>query len=325
MGRYTRQMKPILLFGLFSICSSLFGYDVRIRVVDDQGKPVADANTTIDFIGYLQDSGKAYHGMTDAGGIFSASSNAQHSVYVIVSKRGYYEARVDRLPKNKNHDLFVVLPRIINPAALYVCRVNSAIPVQNEWIGYDFEAADWVTPHGKGRVVDVQFRFQNEFRGWKYSDKELEHSRRVNSQLTDREFKDYYGKWDAELEISFPSEKEGLFEETRFLAFSRLKLPHAAPEEGYVSTWRYTSKTYSPPTARDNVGFFVRSRVKLDAKGKIVSANYAKIVGDIYCAATGVLRFTYYYNPQANDRNLEFDPKRNLFAKDKPGANVSDP
>ena len=48
-------------------------------------------------------------------------------------------------------------------------------------------------------------------------------------------------------------------------------------------------------------------------------------MGDIHCAAIGVLRFTYYYNPKANDRNLEFDPKKNLFSANFPGANVNDP
>ena len=33
-------MKITLLLGLLSFWSSLFGYDVKIRVVDDQGAPV---------------------------------------------------------------------------------------------------------------------------------------------------------------------------------------------------------------------------------------------------------------------------------------------
>src|SRR5690606_37036818 len=133
------------------------------------------------------------------------------------------------------------------------------------------------------------------------------------------------GKWDAELEISFPGEKEGLFEETRFLPYSELKLPHHAPVEGYVPAWRYTSNSYSPRTARDNVGFFLRTRVKLDEKGSIVSANYAKVAGDFHLDARGFVMFAYYFNPTPNDRNLEFDPKKNLFPANFPGANVHDP
>ncbi len=41
-----------------------------------------------------------------------------------------------------------------------------------------------------------------------------------------------------------------------------------------------------------------------------MSANYAKIYGDFP-------KFVYFYNPTPNDRNLEFDPDKNL-AKDGP-------
>jgi hypothetical protein len=102
-------------------------------------------------------------------------------------------------------------------------------------------------------------------------------------------------------------------------------LPHSAPVEGYVPTWRYTANSYTPRTARENVGFFLRTRVRLDANGKIVSANYAKVVGDFYLVPQGSLMFSYYFNPVPNDRNLEFDPKRNLFPANFPGANVGDP
>ncbi|MEZ5415708.1 MAG: hypothetical protein R3F03_15480, partial [Opitutaceae bacterium] len=66
-------------------------------------------------------------------------------------------------------------------------------------------------------------------------------------------------------------------------------------------------------------------RVVLDDDGSVVSANYSKVMGDIYVSHTGVLRFTYYFNPTPNDRNLEFDPKRNLFPKDRDGTNNLSP
>ena len=327
------QMKITPLLGLLSFWSSLFGYEAKMRVVDETGAPVQGVNVAIEFTAARQEQSVTYHGTTGKDGTFSAQGQSLLEVYMEAKKLGHYDSRVYGLSPKKDHDLVITIPRVLSPGPLYAIRANPGIPVQNEWLGYDFASADWIAPYGKGKIADILFRFKNQFKGYDDSVRDLRDeiasSKRGyaarKEEWTEEKFKRDAGKWDAELEISFPGDKEGLFEEARFLAFSRLKLPHAAPEEGYVSTWRYTSKTYSPPTARDNVGFFVRSRVKLDAKGKIVSANYAKIVGDIYCAATGVLRFTYYYNPQANDRNLEFDPKRNLFAKDKPGANVSDP
>jgi hypothetical protein len=76
----------------------------------------------------------------------------------------------------------------------------------------------------------------------------------------------------------------------------------------------------------EDVGYFLRTRVRLDRDGNIASANYAKIMGDFLVATKGgQVAFTYDFNPLPNDRNLEFDPKKNLFPKDKPGANVYDP
>lgn len=326
-------MKNVLLLGLLSFWPSLFGYEVKIRVIDDRGAAISGASVKIVFVMLRNETDIERDGITNKEGLFSASGRGDHSVSIVASKDGHYLSNVRRLPKDKDLDLVIVIPRILSPVPLFVNETHPRIPVQGEWLGYDFEFADWLAPYGKGMVADIRFRFKNEFKGYEDSvrnlTEEIASSRRGyaarKEEWTEEKFKRDAGKWDAELEISFPQENEGLLEEKRFLAYSQLKLPHVAPEYGYVSTWRYTSKTYSPPTARDNVGFFVRSRVKLDAKGNILSANYAKIVGDIYCAATGVLRFTYYYNPMINDRNLEFDPKRNLFPEDKPGANVRDP
>lgn len=35
--------------------------------------------------------------------------------------------------------------------------------------------------------------------------------------------------------------------------------------------------------------------------------------------------FTYYLNPTPNDRNIEFDPKRNLFTNLSSSEEVRDP
>jgi len=64
----------------------------------------------------------------------------------------------------------------------------------------------------------------------------------------------------------------------------------------------------------------------LDKDGKIISANYAKVMGDFRLDARhGGVGFTYYFNPTPNDRNLEFDPKQNLFPATIYGANVNNP
>lgn len=325
-------MKLVLLY-LLASWALLFGTEVKVRVIDDQGLPLSDATVTISFVGYLQKNSKTHVSQSDQNGLARASGTAQDSIFVRVSRGGYYEARFEKLAKNKDHDQTVVLPRILNPRALFAIdtRIGRGLrgvvfPEQNVWLGYDFEVGDLIAPWGNGKIADIQFRFRNKFLGWKLGEAELQNARRIGRDVPEAEIQAIYGKWDAELEIGFPGEKEGIFEETRFLEYSQLKLPHPAPEDGYVPAWRYAANSYSYPTARENVGFFLRTRVKLDERGNIVSANYAKILGDFQLdASRGSVAFAYYFNPTPNDRNLEFDQKKNLFPASHPGANVHDP
>ncbi|HQF39353.1 MAG TPA: carboxypeptidase-like regulatory domain-containing protein [Opitutaceae bacterium] len=335
-------MKPMLCLSFFLLLSSLFGNEVRLRVVDETGAPVEGANAVISFLGVQQGQDDERKGLTDKDGRVSASGTTILSICVTAKKEGHYDARIYNLTRKRDIDQLIVLPRITKPIPLYALdfRVGSGldgIRFQDrcEWLGYDLEAGDWVQPYGKGKTVDIRFRFKNAFLGYEVNvkdlAKEMVSSRRGyaarKEEWTEEKFKRDAGKWDAELEISFPGEKEGLCEEVeRFLPYSALKMPHQAPADGYVPTWHYTANNYSPRTARENAGFFLRTRVKLDKDGNIVSANYAKIIGDFQIdAARGHLVFSYYFNPEPNDRNLEFDPKKNLFPASFPGANVNDP
>lgn len=71
--------------------------------------------------------------------------------------------------------------------------------------------------------------------------------------------------------------------------------------------------------------YFLRVRTELDEKGNVKSANYAKVHGDFEFWATSEMRFTYYFNPTPNDRNLEFDPDQNLLKNQGRLDQVTDP
>jgi hypothetical protein len=334
-------MKSAIITILLTFCTSVLGADVAIHVVDETGASVADADTAIIFVAPRQGQSVVYRGKSDQDGGFSAGGEAVLWVYIEAKKDGYYGARIDNLPRGKNLDQRLVLPRVLKPTALYANRSYAAggnhtlkFPAQNQWFSYDFEASDWVQPYGKGKTPDILFQFRNTYRGYldgiQNLDEEIAFSKRAfaarHEEWTEEKFKMRTGKWDAELKVSFPGDEEGMHEvKDLFLPYSEMKLPHEAPPNGYVPTWSYAINNYTPTTIRDNVGFFLRTRVNLDRNGRIMSANYSKIVGDLRPDVQGMLEFTYYFNPVPNDRNLEFDPKRNLFPKDFPGANVSDP
>ena len=76
---------------------------------------------------------------------------------------------------------------------------------------------------------------------------------------------------------------------------------YTAPAEGYVTTR----------------GFVFRVRTEPEAAGKITRAWHGKILGGVHFVPRGTasrchVRFAYYLNADGT-RNVEVDPKRNLF------------
>jgi hypothetical protein len=60
-------------------------------------------------------------------------------------------------------------------------------------------------------------------------------------------------------------------------------------------------------------GLVVRTRTKVDAEGRIISANYGKIYGAIGASSFPLQISTtsavFFFNPAGNDTSLEFDDK----------------
>lgn len=338
-----RYLLPLAFCAAFLVCCELVGrHEVKMRVVDETGVPVVGAAVEVLFVNHNGSDVKK--GTTGRGGEYAASGSGNNSIMLRAEKAGHYPAQIDGLSRDRDHDVKVVLPRIINPIPLFAMRINTAhrrpgeemtFPVHNQWVGFDLEVADWVAPHGKGKTVDFLLRFRNEFKGWKdwlASDidslmaetKEL--AKRRNEDWTIEKFKMRSGKWDGLVEMSFPGEGEGIIEAKSFIGYSPMKLPHLAPEDGYLSTWKRMVNNYDGIILPEDTGFFLRTRVKKDQHGRIISANYAKFIGRMNVMAnTGRVEFFYYFNPTPNDRNLEFDHKKNLFPEDKPGARVYNP
>lgn len=311
--------------------------DLTLKVSDDTGRVLVGAQATITFVD-IASRENPHEGPTNEQGEFRASTSMSIATFLQASMPGHYPALV----RSSNYydmpigeaTVPVVLPRVLQPTALHALRVSLNLPVQDEWLGYDLQVADFVAPHGKGKIADIRFKLRNEFMGYLAEGPKLESARelsRVSAQrggrtFTEEDFKRSAGKWRGALEVSFPGEKEGVITEAeRYWFYGQLRLPHLAPEEGYAPDLRYDAKTYEPRPEPKRVGYFLRTRVQLDADGDIVSANYAKIYDDIRFDARGSVSFWYYFNPTPNERNLEFDPARNLFPPSMNGANVANP
>jgi len=300
-----------------------------------------------------------HNGKTNADGFFTAEDTVINDTALWVKKAGYYPIRLDSLQmavdeplrQQSTINLNLTMRPIVKPIPLHGRVVKRAFPEQNLPIGYDLQAADWVKPHGKGIEADILFSFSREHLGCKNGEtyEELityitgvhQKTPRAKDEFIDG-IKQFYennhnynylealqhtaGRWRGTITITFPNPKEGIRKvKDEFKHYSELTIPHQAPSDGYQSEWKRDEDNGTPRKTSDRVGYFLRTRVKLDEKGEIVSAHYAKLVTDFNFDPRGRITFSYLFNPTANDRNLEFDPKKNLFKNLEIGEEIQKP
>lgn len=289
-------------FGLFRDAK------VTLQVVDDSGQPVSGAKVGVGFDG----PGGKYvgkNGISGADGRFTASGDCLGKIQYAAEKSGYYQSHYRYSYKSMgtfrwepwNPTLKVLLRKIENPVPMYArdtLRSTIEIPVIDTQVGFDLMAFDWVTPYGKGTIDDLFFKLER--------------------HVVD------YTNFSATLIISMPGKYNGiqLYNESRQDG-SEFHLPRIAPENEYQSElvlkeWRNqkdseVKRNFNFISEDMNYIFRVRSEYN---DHKLVRAMYGKIYGPIDFTAvhskTAEIYFKYYLNPDYT-RNLEFDPKRNLF------------
>jgi len=191
----------------------------------------------------------------------------------------------------------VVVRQVVNPIPMYAKRVETIIPATNQICGFDLKVGDWVAPYGKGIVCDFLFE--------------------VKQRITSSE--DY----EAILNMSFSNRYEGFQVIQDTIKESLFHSPRFASESNYqtnytVSHGKDPVKGYYGTLVGDiKKSHFFRIRSVLDEKGNLKEALYGKTLGDVGIGGVAAkqvrVAFTYYLNPTPNDRNLEFDPKKNLF------------
>lgn len=246
-------------------------------------------------------------GLTGATGSFTAVERTLPDIAVSARKDNYYVSAVHynlrltmgQLYEPRNVTIPIILKRIGHPVAMYARkRIQLELPVLDKPVGYDLIAADWVTPYGKGSFGDFIF---------------------TGSRGEDVE--------SANVIITFSDPQDGIRSiEAEPYEGSALKLPRAAPDDGYQARLRLDMSTDSTGSAkRRNYFYRVRS---VTENGRLVKAMYGKVHGEIEIdtinSKTALVFLTYYLNPDGT-RNVEFDPNKNLF-KDLPSLEqVIDP
>lgn len=300
---------------------------VSVRVTDSSTGIVitnaevhADFNTSIKS-GWGWGGGKPNRQIchTDTNGICTLTGNGDgSSVGIAAFKDGYYGSAgysvqftntmgaVQKKWQPWNPVVDIALKRIGAPVPLYAkCVWQEPVPATGKPLGFDLKVGDWVKPHGQGLHTDLSFIFSAE---------------------VVRTYTNWFGTLprihetsDCTLIVSFPEVGDGIipvFVDSR-AGTSALRLPALAPRNGYVQNIKkrvVDGKNGYCSDIRDDANYFFRVRTEKDEEGNIVSALYGKIHGDFrFEPHVRKLTFVYYLNPEPNDRNVEFDPQRNLF------------
>ena len=285
---------------------------VIVTVLDDDGKPVPDADVTIGFQPYGGYSKWQVKGKSNKKGIFTGENKTGSGVWFSAEKNGYYEGSAGIRFKQQNKllnrwepypsKITIKLRKKKNPVPMYVGNIEGIkIPVIGEPIGFDLEKGDWVKPHGKGEVADFIILYKGQ-----------------------RKLKD---RWNAEasLTLTFSNPFDGikLYTVSDNFQNSQYSWPYNAPLNDFQNSIFRFIKFIENKGSKSNMKnkktckYIFRVRTKTDKEGQIISANYGKIVGEFNISYRGTISFTYYFNPDPKSRSLEFDPKKNLFKSDK--------
>jgi hypothetical protein len=288
-----------------------------VRVQDDTGKPVPGCEVVGSFFdhwkageGFGEDIFKKTRVLAGADGtaMIKCSTTRGDIYYSATAPEGYYRTARAKLAvtgesagkwQPYDQSVTVILKRKLKPIPMYAKDLRSGLSVPRKGMpcSYDFEVGDWLAPDGKGKTADIVFT--------------------VDSKDTSG------GDFTSLVKISFPNKGDGLL---RFLDKPNqgkdcLKSAHQAPENGYQPVAEYFRNRENGRFATDlntDANYYLRTRTVLGADGKVISAHYAKVYGEF-------MYFSYYFNPTANDRNVEFDPERNLFPKTGPNPSPYEP
>ncbi len=338
------MLKNLIVICLLLISQSVWAYPtakLTVKVIDETGSPVEGAKVGIGFSlpkGRGQGAGseiKGVRGITDGEGLFTAEGESEAYVGFGVKKEGYYRGSGKfnkftdtsgmlgfRKYKPWNPTVVIVLKKIINPIEMYAISIFGSksedfpqLPLLGQFVGFDLVANDWVIPHGLGTHWDFLFKVD------------------VKRAVSNRDY-------DTTLTLQFPNQGDGLIEyPDPAKGKSTLRLPHHAPTSGYQPEFvqRYENNPSTRRVGKSgnpdyDTNYFFRIRTELDEEGNVIGGLYGKIYGEIRLGNFAWLHdgkpyvvFKYYLNPNDNDTNIEFDPKKNLFKNLTSQQEVKDP
>ena len=263
-------------------------------IVDDWGAPVTNASLKIltpknaftlswnKSIPYSE-----YNTKTDEKGYASCSfSSPQRRFTLYVDASGFYPEERGNIFFGKSNELNVpfLMRKIVRPVRMVKTElVRAQFPSNKGIFFFDLEKGDWVLPGRKGVVADLSVEYSCH-----------------NSE----------GRTESTAKITFLS--GGAYKRKKINSYSFESEYRADTNEVYETTFLhslsfdtpvYGNRILNQALAEDEYLVF-RTRIVRDKDGKIISANYGKIYGEI----VAFRNFGYrrcFFNPIPNDTGLE--------------------
>lgn len=335
----------MLLWGSISLAScqeiSNKDYQITTEVRDDNNKPIQGAivETSSDIL--IPESSIPLskririNALTDQNGISKISfSSIQTPRGVLISKEGYYSFTSDTnweqpfdFAGTRTANVQAVLRPIKNPIPM-IARANSGFEIKELDVNYQFdlEVGQLLPPYGEGVHPDIRVNVKGS---------------RIDHGPNEYEDIEYLAS------IHFSNPLDGFVEfaiQPKDGAIGSLFVSdYLAPDSGYdqnverKGVWgkvRESPEYWEYLRGLERKAYYFRVRTKTDVDGKIISANYGKIYGPLILSPvlknhaafkkSVNAKFSFgevYFNPTPNDRNVEFDARRNL----SPNGNVQRP
>ncbi|MDR1497310.1 MAG: Ig-like domain-containing protein [Puniceicoccales bacterium] len=282
---------------------------ITFIVKDDFEKPVANVDVSMSTFhhwepreGFGKDILSRYSTKTDSTGkaVLTGRSLTGEFNYGTYAATGYYLNGRNSYCFNKkslgrwepwNPTIEIIFKPVLNPIPYIGGAGRKKIPKRETAIGFDLFKNDWIAPYGKGKSGDIIFTLEE----------------KIPFEISGKPY-------DYRLKISFPNKGDGI--QTCYVPrdSGELPMPRYAPKEGYESNLEL-KKGYDKNgffNERDDQNFFIRVRTVLDKDGKVKSALYGKVEGNIKFDRTNFFAMNYGLNPNPLDVNMEFDPEKNL-------------
>jgi hypothetical protein len=347
-------MKLITHFLLYLITSALVSCqesanvncELNVSVIQNDGVPVERADVSVQYPigikinlggGFPTDQKQTSTVGTDVDGKarinYKTVSSPEGLVWIKKDKfyTSIYQDHqweiIDNNLSSQRTQINALLKPIKNPIPM-VARNETGLEIKefDKEYQFDFEVGELLPPHGKGIHPDIRVIMKGT---------------RVDNGPNEFEDIDYQAS------IRFSNPLDGFIEfavQPKDSAVgSSFISDYLAPDAGYLPTlerkavwgkarslpgyWEYLNST-------ERKAYYFRVRTQTDATGKIISAHYGKILGPLkllpvlknHAAFKKAIKANLsiselYFNPTPNDRNVEFDTKRNLV----PDGNVSRP